>query len=828
MLSTRPSRSNANVDSLEVLLNSNDEAHPTFSAFIHQSLYHPSIISLFSAFSTPTQHVTVIEFCVRGTLASYLDRVQETMNTVIGERTVPNVTTESELRCVTKSLVDGLIYLRKEGILHGNIKPSNVFLTEDYRIKLGDFSLAEKLLAPSIKSSSDCRCQYTAPEIRCGEPYTFTADIWSLGCLMLCCLLGTGTVGQAGFDFEATEASQLLDGVSFEARDLISGLLQISLRTKSTLEPTPTSLQRLNPKAINLIQLKRNHSNSENDFLPPNCANVKLGTQGPHSSSRILAPSKLKLNQVQSQQALGLGKPLALVSLGDKKSLLGPGSRISSNKVGLDGRKCTLRDLLRMEMDLATRTRAFSLSGDQLRRHQLQDTRRIVSAPERHTSGLGLGSLASEFNLLPVRIPAGHRPLSESWKFHSSPEEREGREVAAVVDKLVPLGQNYPPPASAESGSFNVHTAPVTINTNVNQVEAPPSPPSSAVPVGTTRPIPFSTLHLAPHTHKLSNGQITILPSRSVVVDLREKERRRGGKGDEVFLVDPGGKTVSIYSAPHLSTACCLAEPKAAYPIQNLPPAYWKQYSDAALVILQMKRHTPKLVAYLPRVKLTLMANDPPGDVELLLFLAGHFHHHAKQSKRTSDNSSNDTPEMRIRLSRERRWMEISRCLTYGPTGKGREWTNKTLILSDNGSQRLVGLREWESLDEVEKDGIKHIVNFLRVCESADELEIPKIPTKDSSRNLGATLSGNLLASTTRPVDDASDEDIPLPRFSPESHDSTRGFLPWNPTSRFSSGQHPSTAAFSSLTLQVPARPAKLTTGSGGPSGTVNFAASDS
>lgn len=46
-------------------------------------------------------------------------------------------------------------------------------------------------------------------------------------------------------------------------------------------------------------------------------------------------------------------------------------------------------------------------------------------------------------------------------------------------------------------------------------------------------------------THKTAYGQITILPSHSLLVDFRESQRRRGLKGDEVFVVGSDGLSVS-------------------------------------------------------------------------------------------------------------------------------------------------------------------------------------------------------------------------------------------------------------------------------------------
>ena len=58
---------------------------------------------------------------------------------------------------------------------------------------------------------------------------------------------------------------------------------------------------------------------------------------------------------------------------------------------------------------------------------------------------------------------------------------------------------------------------------------------------------PLSTSLLAPKTHKLAGGQLAILPSRSVLVDFREGERRKGRKGEEVMVVSPNGDQVNLF-----------------------------------------------------------------------------------------------------------------------------------------------------------------------------------------------------------------------------------------------------------------------------------------
>lgn len=56
--------------------------------------------------------------------------------------------------------------------------------------------------------------------------------------------------------------------------------------------------------------------------------------------------------------------------------------------------------------------------------------------------------------------------------------------------------------------------------------------------------IPLNTTCLISKTHKLTNGNMTVLPSRSLLVDFREGERRKGRKGNQVLVISSDGQTV--------------------------------------------------------------------------------------------------------------------------------------------------------------------------------------------------------------------------------------------------------------------------------------------
>ncbi len=81
-------------------------------------------------------------------------------------------------------ICEGLVYCQKNGIVHRDIKPDNIFLADSGDYKLGDFGIAQILEYTHTAYSRKGTYTYMAPEVYRGTGYGITVDIYSLGLVM--------------------------------------------------------------------------------------------------------------------------------------------------------------------------------------------------------------------------------------------------------------------------------------------------------------------------------------------------------------------------------------------------------------------------------------------------------------------------------------------------------------------------------------------------------------------------------------------------------------------------------------------------------------------
>jgi serine/threonine protein kinase len=91
---------------------------------------------------------------------------------------------------VIKDMCSALLYAHQQGVIHFDVKPSNIFYDDAKKLwKLGDFGLS-KPITTSANISPRGSFQYMAPEVR-EHKGTSKSDIYSLG--RVCAEILTGS-----------------------------------------------------------------------------------------------------------------------------------------------------------------------------------------------------------------------------------------------------------------------------------------------------------------------------------------------------------------------------------------------------------------------------------------------------------------------------------------------------------------------------------------------------------------------------------------------------------------------------------------------------------
>jgi serine/threonine protein kinase len=140
-------------------------------------LCHPNIVQVFDA-GDDGRPFLVMEYVSGETVADRLAR---------GERF-----TVDEILRLAADLSAGLAHAHGQGIVHRDVKPHNILLTDDGVAKLADFGIArarEDLGLTEIGTVLGT-APFMAPEQAAGQPVGPAADVYALGALLRCAAAG--------------------------------------------------------------------------------------------------------------------------------------------------------------------------------------------------------------------------------------------------------------------------------------------------------------------------------------------------------------------------------------------------------------------------------------------------------------------------------------------------------------------------------------------------------------------------------------------------------------------------------------------------------------
>ncbi|XP_076220286.1 serine/threonine-protein kinase Nek3 isoform X2 [Aptenodytes patagonicus] len=140
---------------------------------------HPNIVAYKESFEADGHLYIVMEYCDDGDL---MQKIKRQRGKFFPEDTILQWFVEMCL---------GVKHIHDKRVLHRDIKSKNVFLTQNGKVKLGDFGSARLLAHPASYACTYVGTPYyVPPEIWESMPYNNKSDIWSLGCILyeLCTL----------------------------------------------------------------------------------------------------------------------------------------------------------------------------------------------------------------------------------------------------------------------------------------------------------------------------------------------------------------------------------------------------------------------------------------------------------------------------------------------------------------------------------------------------------------------------------------------------------------------------------------------------------------
>ena len=136
------------------------------------SLSHPNIVTIYEVGVEDGRHYLAMEFLDGHTLRNEMD--------------THGFLPEERAREIAHAILEGLEYAHQNGVVHRDVKPDNIQLLSDGRIKLTDFGIARLTFEPNLTMDGQVfgTPSYMSPEQVVGRDIDARSDLFSVGVVL--------------------------------------------------------------------------------------------------------------------------------------------------------------------------------------------------------------------------------------------------------------------------------------------------------------------------------------------------------------------------------------------------------------------------------------------------------------------------------------------------------------------------------------------------------------------------------------------------------------------------------------------------------------------
>ncbi|KZT60691.1 Pkinase-domain-containing protein [Calocera cornea HHB12733] len=136
-----------------------------------KNLHHPNIVQYKGFVKTREYLYIILEYCENGSLHNFLKRFGKFPENLVA--------------VYISQVLEGLVYLHEQGVIHRDIKGANILTNKDGKVKLADFGVAAPTGNQENRAAVVGSPYWMAPEVIEQLGATTASDIWSVGSVVV-------------------------------------------------------------------------------------------------------------------------------------------------------------------------------------------------------------------------------------------------------------------------------------------------------------------------------------------------------------------------------------------------------------------------------------------------------------------------------------------------------------------------------------------------------------------------------------------------------------------------------------------------------------------